>query len=48
MGRGLASFAAIMLMIAGSLHLTFGLIAVLDDTRVGWTQRSHVFLSVSA
>jgi len=45
---GWASFAAIMLMIAGGLHLTFGLVAVLDDTWVGWTHRAHAFLSVSA
>jgi hypothetical protein len=45
---GWVSFAAIMLMIAGALHLTFGFVAVLNDHWVGWTQRDHAFLSVSA
>jgi len=45
---GWVSFAAIMLMIVGALHMTFGLVAVLDDHWVGWTHRNHAFLSVSA
>jgi hypothetical protein len=45
---GWVAFAAIIMMIAGGLHVTFGLVAVLDDHWPAWTQRSHALLSVSA
>jgi hypothetical protein len=45
---GWISFAAIMMFILGSLHLTFGLVGLLNDAWAGWTNRNHALLSVSA
>ncbi len=40
-------FAGVMLIIAGSLNALYGLIAVVNDTWVVWTNRGNVYLDVS-
>jgi hypothetical protein len=45
---GWVAFAAIMMIILGALHATFGFVAILDDHWVGWTNRGHTLLSISA
>lgn len=40
-------FAGVMMIIAGSLNALYGLVAVVNDTWVVWTNRTHVYIDVS-
>jgi hypothetical protein len=44
---GWITFAAIMLMIGGSLNLFYGVIAAVNDEWVVWTNRADVYLDLS-
>ena len=44
---GWITFAAIMMIIAGSLNTLYGLIAVVNDEWVVWTNRASVYLDIS-
>ena len=45
---GWIMFASVMMMIAGSIAATFGLVAVLNSTWVGFHNQNHIELSVAA
>jgi hypothetical protein len=40
-------FAAVMMMIAGSLNLFYGIVAAVNDEWVGWTNGDAVYLDIS-
>jgi hypothetical protein len=44
---GWITFAAIMMIIAGSLNALYGLIAVINDEWVVWTNRASLYLDIS-
>ena len=44
---GWITFAAIMMIIAGSLNALYGLIAVVNDEWVVWTNRASLYLDIS-
>ena len=44
---GWIMFASMMMIIVGSLNIFYGIVAVVDDTWVGWANRNHVALDIS-
>ena len=44
---GWIAFAGIMMIVAGSLNAVYGLIAVVNDEWVVWTNRTSVYLDIS-
>ena len=44
---GCIVFASMMMIIVGSLNIFYGIVALVDDTWVGWANRNHVFLDIS-
>jgi hypothetical protein len=40
-------FAGVMMIIAGSLNVFYGVVAAVNDDWVGWTNRQNAFLDVS-
>jgi hypothetical protein len=40
-------FAGVMMIIAGSLNVFYGIVAAVNDDWVGWTNRQNAFLDVS-
>ena len=44
---GWISFAGVIMIIAGSLNLFYGIIAAVNDEWVVWTNRGNVYLDVS-
>jgi hypothetical protein len=44
---GWIAFAAIMLIIGGSLNLLYGIIAAVNDDWVVWTNRANVYLDLT-
>ena len=44
---GWISFAGVMMIIAGGLNALYGLVAVINDEWVVWTNRSSLYLDIS-
>jgi hypothetical protein len=44
---GWIAFAGVMMVIAGSLNALYGLVAVVNDEWVVWTNRSSLYLDIS-
>jgi hypothetical protein len=44
---GWISFAGVMMILAGGLNLLYGIVAVVNDDWVVWTNRTAVYLDVS-